>query len=163
MVDGFVAGELAARLVIGVQFVGMQRALARGIDYKHLAQALAGEIIDLDGAGTSAALNQRHHKHLLAALVLEPAELIREAPFFRLLRAEPRLVRFDDLAFAAERAANVNRAVHGFPDPVRHEPRATIRSEAEHPLQLQGAKAFLRCCVIPETEHPLMQRDMAAL
>jgi len=63
----------------------------------------------------------------------------------------------------AERAANVSRAVHGFPDPVRHEPRATIRSEAEHPLQLQGAKAFLRCCVIAETEHPLMQRDMAAL
>src|SRR5438270_11907449 len=156
MVDGFVAGELATRLVIGVQFVGMQRALARGIDYKHLAQALAGEIIDLDGAGTSAALNQRHHKHLLAALVLEPAELIREAPFFRLLRAEPRLVRFDDLAFAAEWAANVSRTVNGFPDPVRHEPRRTDGAEAEQPLQLPGAKAFLRCCVIAKNDHALV-------
>lgn len=60
MIHGFVSGKLAARFDIGVEFVGMQRALAGGINNQHVAQALAGQVLDFDGASATAAFHQRH-------------------------------------------------------------------------------------------------------
>jgi len=57
MVDSFMASKLAARLVIGVQFIGMQCALPRGIHHQYVAQALACQIVDLDRTGATAAFH----------------------------------------------------------------------------------------------------------
>ena|SRR5437868_5758510 len=143
MVDGFVAGELTTWLVISVEFVGMQRALARGVHDQHVPQTLAGQVIHLDGTGASATLYQRHDEHLFAPPYFDPAQVIHKSPFFRLLRAEPGFVGFNRDAFAAERAAVVGAAVHRLADAMRHEPRRAIGTEAEGPHELVRAKALL--------------------
>src|SRR5882762_3064679 len=133
MIDGFVFGELAARCHVSIEFVGMQRALARGIGDENGPQSGAGQIVDLDGTGTPAALDQGHDLHLLAALGAYPAVVVDENPFGWLSRADECLVSLDNLALAAERPVAIGAAFHSLANAVRHEPSRAIRAEAESP------------------------------
>jgi hypothetical protein len=52
--------------------------------------------------------------------------------------------------------------LHGFSNPVAHEPSRAIGAEAEHPLQLERAHAFLAGGHDVGRHEPLMERDMRA-
>ena len=163
VIDCFMFGKLAARRDIGSELVGMQRALARGIGNESGAEAVAGQVLDLDGTRAPAAFYEGHDLHLLAALRADPAVVVHEDPFGGLGCAVKGFVGLDNLALAAERAVTVGAAVHGFPDPVRHEPSTAVGAKADCPHQLMGGETFFRRGVEPEAEHPFVKRNVAAL
>lgn len=69
--------------------------------------------------------------------------MVRAAELCRvlLLAANQGFVAFDHAALAANRA--YLRWLHCLADAVTHEPSRAIGAEPKHPLQLQGAHAFL--------------------
>jgi hypothetical protein len=112
----------------------------------------------VERAGLAAALDQADH----GALVRQAGLAALGALGHHVLVAEVGLVGLDDLALAAQAAGIVRRAVHRRPDAVRHEPRRLVR-QVQHAVELVGADALLRRGHEVRCQHPLVQREMAAL
>lgn len=146
--------ELLADLVGRDAAIAHQVRLA--IDALHdLADVLAVDVRNVAGLETAAALDQRHDG-VLRRDRLAVVDVLG-------LAADERLVRLDRLAGAAHRAViRLGIEAHRLADAHGEEPGALV-GDAERPMQLMRADALLAGGHQVEAQHPLRQRDLAAL
>src|SRR5579883_117421 len=150
-------GELAARRLVVLSLVSMQSALARQVGDEGVADFGASQVLDLDRAGTTAALDQREDFVLRAGAARLPALAVHKHV---VRRAEEGFVSLDHLPFATKRAGAA--LTHGFPNPVREEPSRLV-SDVEGAVELVRGDAFLARCHEAKAHEPLVKRNMAAL
>jgi hypothetical protein len=153
--DGLMASELLADLPVNAAFVGAKVRSLVDPSFKNWAQIRGVHFRDVVRADAPLAFDQGDNRFLRGR---------RSVGAVAGLATDEGFIRFNEFAFAAERAAIVTNTDigHGLADTVRQEPRG-LQTDAENAVQLVGAHAFLAGTHQMHCLQPDMQLDVAGL
>lgn len=153
VVDGAVAGELAADRGINRRVVGHEVSGLVDMRGNDRLQALCGHVLHVEAAHPTVALDQRQHRRLRRNDILPVARLAADKGF----------VDFNNLICAAEwTAIKQVQFGHRFADTMPEEPRG-LKAATESALELAGADPLLRRTEQIDGLEPYAHRDVAGL
>src|SRR6185437_7506173 len=145
-----VAGGPAADAGIDPAFIGHERAALGDVGLNDTADGLGGSILDLEGSGSTAALDQRYDLALTASALVGPSAA-HEIGF----------VGLDGRAGSAHRTS-ASLVVHGLAQAVHHEPSRFV-GDAKHAVHLVRRNALLGGAEQEGSHKPFVERHMGAL